>query len=239
MSPKNLVFASAALHPERSGILFNKKETLQREEDYLFCLRQLYRVVPKNFDIFIVDNSIENSNSLHSKELRLFLDQKNVLYTKKTNKQKIKNIGVSELRELFHLEQELDFNSYSKVCYLTSRRFITNPYVFEKTESLKKQALLSNPDFIYLDGEVSISEKKGMFNDMFFAMKSETILQYIEYSKYQIENMEKNMISSENNLYNFVTEKNIKYEYLEFLGFLRYDYYRKNVSEIKHKYHFV
>ena len=74
---------------------------------------------------------------------------------------------------------------------------------------------------------------------MFFSMKSETILQYIEYSKNQIENMEKNMVSSENNLYNFVTEKNIKYEYLEFLGFLRYDYYRKSKSEIKHNYHFV
>ena len=118
-------------------------------------------------------------------------------------------------------------------------RFITNPYVFERTENLNKDALLSNPDFTYLDGEIVPSEKIGMFNDMFFAMKLETIVKYIEFSKKQIDYMDKNMVSSENNLYNFISEENVEYEYLDFLGFLRYDYYRKNKDGIKHNYHFV
>lgn len=239
MKEKNLIFASAAIHPQRKNLLFNKKEILQREEDYLFCLKQLYRVTPENFDIFIVDNSLEDSNSLFNKELKSFLDQLNIFYTKKPNDKKNTNIGVQELKQLFYLQQNIDFNSYNKVCYLTARRFITNPYVFEKTENLNKDALISNPDFIYLDGEIVISEKIGLFNDMFFAMKVETILKYIEFSKKNIDYMDINMVSSEKNLYNFITEEKIEYEYLDFLGFLRYDYYRKNRDGIKHNYHFV
>ncbi len=239
MTEKNLVFASAAIHPQRTNLSFNKKEILKREEDYLFCLKQLYRVSPDNFEIFIVDNSLEDSNSLYNKELKSFLDQVNIFYIKKPKNEKIKNIGVQELKQLFYLQQNIDFNSYNKVCYLTARRFITNPYVFEKTESLNKDALISNPDFIYLDGEIVISEKTGLFNDMFFAMKVETILKYIEFSKQQIDYMDINMVSSEENLYNFITKEKIEYEYLNFLGFLRYDYYRKNKNGIKHNYHFV
>tara|TARA_X000001036_G_scaffold440079_1_gene494236 strand:+ start:2199 stop:2918 length:720 start_codon:yes stop_codon:yes gene_type:complete len=236
---RNLIFASASIHPQRTNISFNKKEILRREEDYLFCLKQLYRVTPKNFDIYIVDNSLENSNSLYNEDLKLFLDKVNIFYTKKSTSKKIKNIGVQELKQLFYLEQAIDFKSYNKVCYLTARRFVTNPYVFEKTNKLSKEALLSNPDFIYLDGEIVLTEKKGMFNDMFFAMKTETIINFIKFSKKQVDYMDKNMVSSENNLYNFITEQNIDYDYLEFLGFLRYDYYRKNIGEIKHNYHFV
>ena len=66
MKERNLIFASASIHPQRTNISFNKKEILRREEDYLFCLKQLYRVTPKNFDIYIVDNSLENSNSLYN-----------------------------------------------------------------------------------------------------------------------------------------------------------------------------
>lgn len=239
MKEKNLIFASAAFHPQRSNLLFNKKEIQERENDYLFCLTQLYKVVPKNFDIYIVDNSLINSDSLFSKDLKSFIDKKNVFYTREPKSKKIKNIGVQELKQLFYLHQNIDFNSYSKVCYLTARRFITNPYVFERTENLNKDALLSNPDFTYLDGEIVPSEKIGMFNDMFFAMKLETIVKYIEFSKKQIDYMDKNMVSSENNLYNFISEENVEYEYLDFLGFLRYDYYRKNKDGIKHNYHFV
>ena len=38
---------------------------------------------------------------------------------------------------------------------------------------------------------------------------------------------------------NFINELEVEYEYLKFLGFLRYDYYKKGEKKIKHKYHFV
>ena len=114
-----------------------------------------------------------------------------------------------------------------KIIYLTSRRFITNPYVFEKTEKLEKDALISNPDFIYLNGELVKSEKKGMYNDMFFAMKSKTMIDYVNFSKDRIDFLIEQMINSEVNLYDFIKKFDIEYEYIEFLGFLRYDYYKK------------
>ena len=111
------------------------------------------------------------------------------------------------------------------MCYLSSRRFITNPYVFERTNQLQKDALICNPDFIYLDGKVVVSEKEGMYNDM-FAMKTETVTKYIEFSKERLDYLE-NMINSESNLFNFINELEVEYEYLKFLGFLRYDYYKR------------
>ena len=239
VSKKNLVFASASFHPKRKFLDKNKMGEIEREKDYLFCLKQLFRVIPSNFEIYIVDNTLKNSNSIVDEELRELLNKSNVIFTNNSGKNKNINIGAEELKELFHLEDILDFNDYSKICYLTSRRFITNPYVFEKTEKLEKDALISNPDFIYLNGELVESEKRGMYNDMFFAMQSTTMIDYINFSKERIDFLTDQMINSEVNLYDFIKKFDIEYEYLKFLGFLRYDYYKKNEKEIKHKYHFV
>ena len=54
MNIKNLVFASASFHPKRINFIYKKKDYLQREEDYFFCLKQLVRVTPQNFEIYIV-----------------------------------------------------------------------------------------------------------------------------------------------------------------------------------------
>ena len=239
VSKNNLVFASASFHPKRKFIGKNKKEIIEREKDYLFCLKQLFRVIPNNFEIYIVDNTLKNSDSILNEELRDLLSKSNVLFMNNTENNENINIGAEELKELFYLEKILDFNDYSKIIYLTSRRFITNPYVFEKTEKLEKDALISNPDFIYLNGELVKSEKKGMYNDMFFAMKSKTMIDYVNFSKDRIDFLIEQMINSEVNLYDFIKKFDIEYEYIEFLGFLRYDYYKKNEKEIKHKYHFV
>ena len=107
MKKKNLIFASASFHPNRKNIIKKKKDLLQREEDYLFCLEQLFRVVPNDFEIHIVDNTIEGSDSLFNSELRSFLKDLNVTYSFETNKKEVKNIGVGELKELFYLENIL------------------------------------------------------------------------------------------------------------------------------------
>ena len=224
---KNLIFASTAFHPTRNNINFKKKDIIQRENDYYFCLRQLQKVAPSNFDIYIVDNSLESLESLLNPDLKFLLKSMHVELTFKSQKDKVKNIGVAELKQLFHLESVIDFHKYSKICYLTARRFITNPYVFEKTTQLNEDALISNPDFTYLDGRIHESEKKGMYNDMFFAMKNKTMIEYVKYSKEKIEHLEANMINSESNLFNFISERNISFEYINFLGFLRYDYFTR------------
>lgn len=243
---KNLIFASSAIRQSRNNLKFKKKDIIQRENDYFFCLQQLQRVVPSNFDIYIVDNSLDSLNSLLNQDLKLLLNTMNIELTYKPNTPEVKNIGVAELKQLFHLENIIDFKKYSKICYFSSRRFITNPYVFEKTERLNENALIANPDFTYLDGRILKSQKKGMYNDMFFAMKNKTMMDYIEYSKERIEYLDVNMINSERNLFNFITENNISYEFINYFGFLRYDYFTKKKwyhlgkkNDLLSNYHFV
>ena len=239
MNIKNLVFASASFHPNRKNFKYKKKDYIQREVDYLFCLKQLIRVSPANFEIYVVDNTVRNSSELFNQELISLLSEMNVLYSQKNTVVETKNIGVGELEELIYLSEECDLKEFDKVAYFSARRFISNPYVFEKTQSLKKDALLSNPDFIYLNGEIVESEKKGMFNDMFFSMQSKTMQDYISFSRERLEYLEKNMVNSESNLYDFIHKFNISYEELSILGFFRYDYYRGKSKNEADKYHFI
>ena len=100
---KNLVFASAAFHPNRENIIYKKKDIIDREDEYLFCFKQLFRVIPENFEVYIVDNTIDNFNSIFNKELKELLENSNILFSKSINNPKVKNIGVAELKELFTL----------------------------------------------------------------------------------------------------------------------------------------
>lgn len=236
---KNLVFASASFHPWNRGKLkFKKKDFLKREINYLVCLDQLKRVTPKNFEIYIVENTVSNIGELISDDLVRCLDNMNILFVPEKLKKESPNIGVAELNQLIYLHEKINFDNYSKICYFSARRFITNPYVFERTERLNKKALISNPDFIYLNGKVVHTEKTGMFNDMFFSMDSKTMKEYVSFSINRLEYLEANMVNSETNLFDFISKFNISYEELPSLGFLRYDYYNKSKKEDE-KYHIV
>ena len=43
-----------------------KKDILDREDEYLFCFKQLFRVIPENFEVYIVDNTIDILKSICS-----------------------------------------------------------------------------------------------------------------------------------------------------------------------------
>ena len=192
----------------------------------LECLHQI-------FEIYVVDNTISDASELYNKELVSLLSDMNILYNQKNKSIATRNIGVGELEELIHLSENCELNTYDKVYYFSARRFISNPYVFEKTQNLKEDALLSNPDFIYLNGEVVESEKSGMYNDMFFSMKSKTMQDYISFSKKRLDYLEKNMVNSETNLYDFITEFNISIEELPILGFFDMIITERKIKVIK------
>ena len=139
-----------------------------------------------------------------------------------------KNKGLGEFAMLKAALDETDIDKYDNISYITARRIFTCPYVFEKTEQLQKKALLSNPDFLYLGGKFSESYKGNLFNDMFFSMKSDTIVEYADYSMSRIDHLSENHIGSEYNLYDFITENNIDYDWLEWLGMVRNDWESNN-----------
>ena len=63
---------------------------------------------------------------------------------------------------------------------------------------------------------------------MFFSMKSATIVEYADYSMSRIDHLSENHIGSEYNLYDFIKENNIDYDWLEWLGMVRNDWESNN-----------
>jgi hypothetical protein len=223
---KNLLFASASFHIPK---YYNNS---LRENEYLFCLKQLLRFIPYNYDIIVCDNTINTIDEIESNELKNELNNVNFIILNRnigTN-----NIGMGELDELIHVCSNVDFKKYEKVAYFTLRKIITNPYVFEKAANMKKDALISNPPFLHIKPNYQFNyskPSKQLFNDMFFVLKSDIMLKYVEYSMSNMTYNIHNKIGSEQNLFNFINDQNVDYEEIDSLGFIRIDY--KSHNEIQ------
>ena len=202
---QNLIFCSAAFH-------IKNIDNGKREKEYLFCLKQLLRFIPSNFDIIICDNTINNINNLNNNELRNLLTTKtNFLILNRNIGEN--NIGMGELDELIHVSENVDFNRYNKIVYFTLRKLITNPWVFEKVNSMNKKALICNPLFLHLNNNYDFYYSPAtddLYNDMFFALSSDLMINYVNYSKSKISYNLQNHVGSEQNLYKFINENNIE-----------------------------
>ena len=224
---KNLIFCSAAFH-------INKCDNIKRENEYLFCLKQLLRFIPSNFNIVVCDNTINTIDDLINNKLKLILKNK-VQFLILNRNIGGNNIGMGELDELIHVYKNVDFTKYDKIIYFTLRKLVTNPWVFEKVNNMCKQALISNPGFLHLANNYNFyysPPTPNLYNDMFFAMSSNLMIKYVEYSQNKIEYNLQNSIGSEQNLYKFINENNIDYEWLDCLGFIRIDYKASNEIQL-------
>lgn len=211
---KSLVVIFSSFNLEKSTADYN----IERQKEYAVCYRQLFRVIPDNFDILFVDNSIKSIDEINSADLRETLSKSRLLLTMQNFGEK--NKGVGELVMLIQSSQTVNFLEYEKICYCTGRKFFTCPYPFEKATETNKPVIVSNPDFQFLNGKFK-SVAKNMFNDMFFAMDSKTMIQFIEFTKPRLQIMENHMINSETNLFEFVHENKLDFQFLEFLGIIR------------------
>lgn len=228
---KNLVTVFCSLRPEQLSEEVNQA----RELDYFICLSQLLRVVPDNFEIVFCDNTINDASEIQSDDLRnVFISQANLFLGQNIG---TVNKGMGELHMLKACSAAVDFSLYNTVSYCTGRKIFTCPYVFERTNAMKKDGLISNPDFTYLTGKFHETEKNGMFNDMFFSLKSELMQDYADWSYSRIPDNIKNHIGSEQNLYTFINERNIEYEWLEWLGVVRNDWAVTNVPFHLNNFH--
>ena len=223
---KQLLFASASFHiPNYSHLV--------RENEYYFCLKQLLRVIPSNFEIVVCDNSIQTINDLQSNELKNEL--KKVKFMILNRNIGNKNIGMGELDELVYVYDNIDFTKYDKIVYFTLRKFVANPYVFEKVNMMNKNALISNPTFLHIRNNFTFNYSvptPNLYNDMFFSLSSQLMINYVEYSKNRINYNLQNGVGSEQNLFNFINENKIDYEWLDSLGFLRIDYRAQNEIQL-------
>lgn len=212
---KNLALAFCSIRPTQ----LQEFVCDVREQEYLIYLCQLKRVLPKSFDLVVCDNTIDEKHTIKNNSLKKFLDSNEVMLTGSESNTGTTNKGRGELLMLKNALSKIGLSNYKNVSYITARRFFTCPYVFEKTESLKKQALISNPDFAFLNGDFKESEKRGMYNDMFFSMNTDVIYDYADYAMSVAES-----IGSEQTLYNFINTRGIEYEWLDWLGLIRNDW---------------
>ena len=216
----NLALAFCSLRPSQ----YSEEVCNTREKEYLISLKQLKRVLPESFDLLICENTINDVEEIKNKELSEFLSESEMCAMGSDGNIGTKNKGLGEFAMLKSALDQTDIDKYENISYVTARRIFTCPYVFEKTENLEKKALLSNPDFLYLGGEFTESYKGNLFNDMFFSMKSDLMLKYADYSISRVDYLSTNHIGSEYNLYDFITENNIDYDWLEWLGMVRNDW---------------
>jgi hypothetical protein len=219
---KNLALGFCSIRP----LQLSEDVNDGREEEYLICLKQLKRVLPESFDLLICENTIDDPDQIKNDELRELLSESELCAVGSEANIGTKNKGMGELLMLKSALDETDLDNYKNISYITARRFFTCPYVFERTERLEKQALLSNPDFAFLNGKFVESHKQGLYNDMFFSMNASVILDYANYAMDHIESNTNQEIGSEQLLFNFVKENKVTYEWLDWLGMVRNDWER-------------
>jgi hypothetical protein len=211
---KNLLLTFSSFH-------VSSDKNFERENEYFICYDQLLRLMPKSFDLVFIDNTTKKLEDIKNNNLKNLLASKNFIFYDFNLGQN--NKGLGELEMLFRARSAINFSNYKNVSYLTGRRIITCPYIFEKTDAMSKEALLSNPPLVRVcDGHVYESDKTS-YNDMFFSMRSDIMNKYIDFSKNFL-NVNNREIGSEQILYKFVNEHQISYEWLEFLGMIRNDW---------------
>lgn len=214
---KNLALLFCSIRPKQ----LNEEICDFREKEYLVSLQQFKRIIPKSFDVYICENTVDDLDTYKNSELKKLLKDSKLILVGKDNNVGTKNKGMGELVQLKFALDAIDTSPYENISYVTARRFYTCPYVFERTELMSKPALLSNPDFVFFDGRVLESYKHNCFNDMFFSMKTQIMKEYAEYSVNRMQYNISNSIGSEYNLYNFVSDNKLDYEWLDWLGIVR------------------
>jgi hypothetical protein len=223
-----LVFSTFLVHDA------DEKFNNDRQNDYATCYSQMLRVIPKDFDVLFVDNSLKNVDEITSLRLRQALEGQKILLTQQNFG--LRNKGVGELVMLIQAASAINLSEYDTICYCTGRKIFTCPYPFEKAAQTDKQATVSNPDFQFLDGSYR-EVAKGMYNDMFFAMKSETMIKFINYTAPRLQDMEQHMINSETNLHSFLSNSHTSIQHLDVLGIVRNELKIKDPYNSFENYH--
>jgi hypothetical protein len=116
------------------------------------------------------------------------------------------------------------FENADKVIWMSGRHIASTDSIFEESLQYSEDALISNPDFFYLDGTIVRTEKNGFINDMFFSMKSNFFLEYLDYFEKNSEIMKEKRLGSEQILFSFTAQKKLSTKKLSSLGLLRREY---------------
>ena len=209
-----LCFSSFVIPRDASGL---------RMEEYAICYEQLKRVIPNNFDLIFIDNTVSHIIDIKNSRLVGALGDTPCLFY--NHNIGLQNKGLGELEMMITTQKKIDFTSYKNVVYLTGRRFITCPYVFERTDKLMdRDILVGNQPIINPFSGVQYPSGVDMFGDMFFSMSSQKIIEYCKYVEDILKIETPLDIGSEQILYSFIKKHNYEFEEIKHLGFVRNDW---------------
>ena len=216
---KNLALAFCSIRPKQ----LTDSICDYRENEYFRSIQQIERILPDSFDLVVCENTIDDEKQLKNRELAEYLSNIEMVSLGSSGNIGTVNKGMGELLMLSSALEELDIDKYVNITYISARHLLTCPYVFERTERLQKDAIISNPDFVMMDGIVEETHKGGLYNDMIFSMRSKTMREYSDYSKKYV-SFDQRQVGSEQILFNFINENDIEYEWLDTLGVIRNDW---------------
>lgn len=214
-SKRNLLIFFASIIPKDAS----KKKIQQRKFDYTRSL-ELISLYSKflDYEIRIVENTLGSIASWESHGLPTYLGIEYIFSP--TNSGEV-NKGIGELEMANLIASKSNLTEYEKIIWFSGRHLLTTESTLKNILISKAGIVVSNPDFYFIDGKIITSEKNGMFNDMLFAMNSNSFALYLEFFKKNKYVMLSESISSEELLFKFVQESKEEVEYLHMLGLLR------------------
>ncbi len=228
---KNLALVFCSIRP----VQLSKEICDAREDEYLICLQQLERVMPESFDMVIGENTIDDPQEIRNPDAREYFSNLEIISLGSDKNIGQRNKGCGELVMLDEALKQLDLDQYENISYVTGRRLWSCPYSFERTARSEGAVVVQNCH-VYLNGVVRCNEKDN-FNDTYFSMKTEDMKDYAAYSMDRLDELSDKHISSEVHLYEFIHEKNISYEILDWLGILRNDWERNGDTRDLKNFH--
>lgn len=194
----------------------------ERELDYFVSFQRLLHLVrDKNVQIILCENTL---NSLEGLKISKILAGHKQSFS--ASNLGLANKGLGELSmalDAYHRFQDL-IDGASRVIWMTGRHLMVGEQLIKESLENRLDALVSNPDFYYLDGRVVKSEKEKSLNDMYFSMSANIFVRYLKYFEVNRDRMSNGKIGSENLLFEFCSQEDISVANVETLGLLRREY---------------
>jgi hypothetical protein len=214
---KPLLLFFVSLEPDD----YSRRRIKNRYSDYFASLRRLIQLgVDESTELIICENTV----GLERKDK--FCQLASQFPISRSSNLGLINKGLGELSMAKKAVQDFPelFENTDKVIWMSGRHIACTNSIFEESNQYSEDALISNPDFFYLDGKIVRTEKNGYINDMFFSMKTGLFLEYLNYFKENSEVMKDQKLGSEQILFSFTAQKNLSTKKLSALGLLRREY---------------
>jgi hypothetical protein len=201
---------------------YASRKIRERELDYFVSFQRLLHLVKdKKVQVVLCENTLDSLEGLRISKIVAGHRQ-----SFSTSNLGLTNKGLGELSmalDAYHRFQDL-FDGAGRVIWMTGRHLMVGDQSINESLENRLDALVSNPDFYYLDGRVVKSEKKNSLNDMYFSMKSKIFVRYLKHFEKNKNRMSKENISSENLLFEFCSQEDISVSNVKTLGLLRREY---------------